>query len=252
MGRLENKVALVTGASSGIGAEIAKLFAKEGASVVLMARRKERLEDLVKQIEADGGKAVAVGADVTINEDVQNAVDTAVDEFGRLDIGVNVAGLMGISDPVDDISDDMWDAVLNVNMSGPMRVFRAVIPEMLKVGGGTFVTVASVAGLVPCGGADYVSSKYGVIGLGKNVALMFSNDNIRSNMIAPGLIATDMVANMEEKCNPRGLEKIGSKLAGAPTGAPEDIAKVALFLASDESKIINGAVITADFGSLTL
>src|SRR5674536_50155 len=145
MGRLENKVALVTGASSGMGYEIAKLFAKEGASVVAIARRKEKLADLVAKIEADGGKAIAVAGDVTSEEDVQNAVKTAVQTFGKLDIVVNNAGMLDKMRPVTEIDDDLWNAVINVNMTGPMRVFRAAIPEMEKIGKGAFVTVASVS-----------------------------------------------------------------------------------------------------------
>src|SRR5674536_293056 len=143
MGRLENKVALVTGASSGMGYEIAKLFAKEGASVVAIARRKEKLADLVAKIEADGGKAISVAGDVTREEDVQNAVKTAVQTFGKLDIVVNNAGMLDKMRPVTEIDDDLWNAVINVNMTGPMRVFRAAIPEMEKIGKGAFVTVAS-------------------------------------------------------------------------------------------------------------
>lgn len=251
MSRLDNKVALITGASSGIGAETAKLFAKEGASVVLMARRKERLEEIVEEIKTKGGKAVAVAADVTSNEDVKNAVDTAINEFGKINIVANIAGYMGHQDLADDVSDDMWNKVLDVNLTGPMRVFRAVIPEMLKNDGGTFVTVSSTAGLKPAGGVDYSSSKFGVIGLAKNVAIIYANDNIRSNIIAPGAISTEMLANLGTS-NPRGLEKVESMLKGTKTGEPEDIANIALFLASDESRIINGVVIPADFGLIVL
>ena len=147
MGRLENKVALVTGASSGMGYQIAKLFAKEGASVVVIARRKEKLADLIAKIEADGGKAIAVAGDVTSEDDVQNAVKTAVQTFGKLDIVVNNAGILDKMRPVTELDDDLWNAVINVNLTGPMRVFRAAIPEMEKVGGGVFVTVSSLGGL---------------------------------------------------------------------------------------------------------
>ena len=119
MGRLENKVALVTGASSGMGYEIAKLFAKEGASVVVIARRKEKLADLVAQIEADGGKAIAVAGDVTSEDDVQHAVKTAVQKFGKLDIVVNNAGMLDKMRPVTEVDDDLWNAVINVNLTGP-------------------------------------------------------------------------------------------------------------------------------------
>ena len=136
MGKLESTVAVVTGASSGIGREIAKLFAKEGASVVVIARRKARLTALVTQIEADGGKAVAVPGDVTHQEDVENAVNTAMHKFGKLDIVVNNAGVMDKMKPVTETDDALWNSVLGTNLTGPMRFFRAAIPHMLKNGGG--------------------------------------------------------------------------------------------------------------------
>lgn len=248
--KLENKVALVTGASAGMGNSIGKLFAKEGASVVLIARRKEKLDDLVKQIKDDGGKAIAVAGDVTNQEDVQNAVKTAVDEFGKLDIVVNNAGIIDKSDPVADMPDNIWDAVINVNLTGPMRVFRSAIPEMLKNGGGSFVTIASVAGLNGGrGGPAYVASKHGVVGLSKNVAFMYAKKNIRSNVIAPGVVLTEMATTLDKTCNQEGLELCGAGMVTSPRpGQPEEIAEVALFLASDEASIVNGAVVTADTG----
>jgi NAD(P)-dependent dehydrogenase (short-subunit alcohol dehydrogenase family) len=248
MVRLKNKVALVTGASSGIGNDIAKLFAKEGASVVVIARRKEKLADLVAQIEAAGGKAIAVTGDVTSEADVQLAVKTAVQEFGRLDIVVNNAGLMDKMTPVDELDDDLWNAVMNVNVTGPMRFFRAAIPEMEKIGGGTFVTISSLAGLYGArAGAAYTASKHGVLGLAKNVAYVYADKNIRSNVIAPGGVNTE-IADMT------GWSEFGMKrcMMGMRTmprmGEAEEIAQLALFLASDEASLINGAVVTADAG----
>ncbi|HBT85914.1 MAG TPA: 3-ketoacyl-ACP reductase [Clostridiaceae bacterium] len=248
--RLENKVALVTGASAGMGNSIGKLFAKEGASVVLIARRKEKLEELVNEIKNDGGKAIAVAGDVTNEEDVQNAVKTAVDEFGKLDIVINNAGMLDKMDPVADMSDDVWDSVINVNLTGPMRIFRSAIPEMEKNGGGSFVTIASVSGLFAGrGGPAYTASKHGVLGLAKNVAFMYAKKNIRSNVIAPGTIATEMVANVEKTCNTEGYGICISGTTNIPRiGKPEEVARIALFLASDDSDIINGAVVTADAG----
>ena len=249
MGRLENKAALVTGASSGIGYQIAKLFAKEGASVVVIARRKERLADLVAQIEADGGKAIAVAGDVTSEEDVQKAVKTAVQEFGKLDVVVNNAGILDKMKPVAELDDDLWNSVLSVNLAGPMRLFRAAIPEMEKIGGGAFVTVASLGGLkAGIAGSAYTASKHGVLGLAKNVAFMYANRNIRSNVIAPGAVNTEMATNVT------GNSEMGSErsMLGMGTmprmGEPEEIARLALFLASDEASLINGAVVTADAG----
>jgi len=248
--KLENKVALVTGASAGMGNSIGKLFAKEGASVVLMARRKEKLEELVNQIKNDNGKAIAVAGDVTNEEDVQNAIKTAVDTFGKLDIVINNAGIIDKSDPVAEIPDDIWDAVINVNLTGPMRIFRSAIPEMEKNGGGSFVTIASVAGLNGArGGPAYTASKHGVLGLSKNVAFMYAKKNIRSNVIAPGVVMTDMVTSLDNNCNQEGLDICSQGIVTSPRpGEPEEVAEVALFLASDEASIVNGAVVTADTG----
>ena len=248
--KLENKVALVTGASAGMGNSIGKLFAKEGASVVLMARRKEKLEELVNQIKNDNGKAIAVAGDVTNEEDVQNAIKTAVDTFGKLDIVINNAGIIDKSDPVAEIPDDIWDAVINVNLTGPMRIFRSAIPEMEKNGGGSFVTIASVAGLFTArGGPAYTASKHGVLGLSKNVAFMYAKKNIRSNVIAPGVVMTDMVTSLDNNCNQEGLDICSQGIVTSPRpGEPEEVAEVALFLASDEASIVNGAVVTADTG----
>ena len=248
MGRLDNKVALVTGASAGMGYNIAKLFAKEGASVVVVARRKERLAALVAQIEADGGKAIAVAGDVTIEEDVQKAVKTAVQEFGKLDIVINNAGLMDKMMPVDLLDDDLWNAVINVNVTGPMRFFRAAIPEMEKTGGGVFVTISSLAGLYGArAGAAYTASKHAVLGLAKNVAFMYANRNIRSNVIAPGGVQSEIGG--PESFNPAGMERCMLGMGTMPRmGVPAEIAQLALFLASDDASLINGAVVTADAG----
>jgi NAD(P)-dependent dehydrogenase (short-subunit alcohol dehydrogenase family) len=249
MGRLENKVALVTGASSGMGYEIAKLFAKEGASVVAIARRKEKLGELVAKIEADGGKGIAVAGDVTNEEDVQNAVKTAVQTFGKLDVVVNNAGILDKMRPVTELDDDLWNAVINVNLTGPMRVFRAAIPEMEKIGGGVFVTVASLGGLKSgIAGSAYIASKHGVLGLAQNVAYIYAKKNIRSNVIAPGGVNTEMGTNVKGNSE-MGMARCTLGMGTLPRmGEPEEVAQLALFLASDEASLINGAVVTADAG----
>lgn len=249
MVRLENKVAIVTGASSGMGEEIAKLFAKEGASVVALARRKEKLADLVEAIEAEGGTAIAVAGDVTNEEDVQAAIKTAVNEYGKLDIVVNNAGLLDKMTPVNEVTDDLWDAVFNVNVKGPMRFFRAALPEMEENGGGNFVTVSSM-GALKCGiaGCAYTASKHAVMGLAKNVAYMYADKNIRSNVIAPGGVKTEMGTN-SAGVSELGMNRCQLSMANMPRmGEAEEIANLALFLASDESSLINGAVVAADAG----
>ena len=248
MGRLENKVALVTGASSGMGEQMAKLFAKEGASEIALARRKERLADLVEAIEAEGGTAIAVAGDVTIEEDVQAAIKTAVDEYGKLDIVINNAGVLDKMTPVDELDDNLWNLVMDVNVTGPMRIFRAAIPEMEKIGGGAFVTIASL-GALKCGiaGSAYVASKHAVMGLAKNVAYMYADKNIRSNVIAPGGVKTEIgVGDSNSEC---GFDRCKLSMDTMPRlGDADEVAQVALFLASDESSLVNGAVITADAG----
>ena len=249
MQRLENKVALVTGASSGMGYQIAKLFAKEGASIVVIARRKEKLADLIAHIEADGGKAIAVAGDVTSEDDVQNAVKTAVQTFGKLDIVVNNAGILDKMRPVTELDDDLWNAVINTNLAGPMRVFRAAIPEMEKNGGGVFVTVSSLGGLFGArAGAAYTASKHGVLGLAKNVAFIYADKNIRSNVIAPGGVKTEIGADIAG-VSEMGMKRCQLGMATMPRmGEAEEIAQLALFLASDEASLVNGAVVTADTG----
>lgn len=252
MGKLENKVAVVTGASSGMGEAIAKLFASEGASVVAMARRKERLDDLIKEIEADGGKAIAVAGDVTIQEDVDNSIKTAVDKYGKLDIVINNAGLMDKMQPVERVTDEDWNQVLDINLSGPMRMFRAAIPHMLNQGKGTFVTVASAGGIRGAiAGPTYTASKHGVVGLAKNVAFMYAKKGIRSNIIAPGGVSTDMAAGAA------GWDQEGMAICTAGVeeenpryGTPEEVAQIALFLVSDDASFVNGVTVPADAGWL--
>ena len=260
MGRLDGKVAIVTGASSGMGEAITKLFAQEGAKVVAIARRKEKLQGVIDEITGKGGTAIAVSGDVTNQADVENAVRTAVEQYGKIDIVVNNAGLMDNMAPVERMADEMFDNVIDINLKGPFRLFRAAIPEMLKnpdnpaypagFGKGTFVTVASMGGLRGAiSGPAYTASKHGVIGLAKNVAFMYAKKGIRSNIIAPGGVATDM-AGAISGWDPEGVGICteDAALTNPRYGTPGEIAMLALFLASDESSLINGATVAADSG----
>ena len=248
MGKLENKVAIVTGASSGMGKEIAKLFAQEGASVIAIARRAEKLQEVIDQITAEGGRALAGSGDVSKEEDVRNAVRTAVEQYGRLDIVVNNAGLMDRMGGVAVVDDQLWNSIIDVNLTGPMRMMRAAIPVFLDQGGGVFVTVASIGGLHGCrAGAAYTASKHGVIGLAKNVGHMYAKKGIRSNIIAPGGVNTDITSNLQ--IDPEGGALCGAGLVTNPRmGEADEIARVALFLASDDSSFVNGATLVADSG----
>lgn len=249
--KLQNKVALITGATAGMGKAIAELFVEEGAQVVLMARREERLKELVEKLNCKDKVAVYSKGDVTSQEDIDNAVKTALDEFSRIDILINNAGIMDSFKSVGNLDDDTWNKVIDVNLTGPMKLLRAVIPEMIKNNGGSIVTVASVGGLYgKISGAAYTASKHGVIGLAKNTAWMYKEENIRSNVIAPGGVETEIASTMNpETLDREAYGKCSPFIQVNPkTGQPEDIANIALFLASDDSSFINGTVIKADAG----
>src|SRR5512135_828813 len=191
---------------------------------------------------------MAVAGDVTKEEDIRNAVRTAVQHYGKLDIVVNNAGLMDKMDPVAEMDDTTWYSVLDVNLNGPMRLFRAAIPEMLRNGKGAFVTIASVGGLFGSrAGAAYTTSKHGVIGLARNVGYMYALKGIRSNVIAPGQVNTGIAEGI--RFNPEGARICMGGLGISPrAGEPVEIARVALFLASDDAGFVNGAIVVADAG----
>lgn len=246
--KLEGKVAVVTGAGSGMGKEIAVLFAKEGAKVVVSDLNEQSAKATVALIEAANGVAVAVAANVAKEEDVQNMIDTAVKTYGTLDILVNNAGIMDGMVPAHELTDDMWERVFAVNTTGPMRAIRKALPLFMEKGKGTIVNIASVGGLYGSrAGAAYTSAKHAVVGLTKNVGYQYAKLGIRCNAIAPGGVKTNI--GMGAAPSQFGLEKAMTGMGINPrTGEPEEIAAVALFLASDDSSFVNATVITADAG----
>ncbi|GER70505.1 3-ketoacyl-ACP reductase [Weizmannia acidilactici] len=248
MGKLDGKVAVVTGAASGMGKAIAILYANEGAKVVASDLNLEGVQQTVSEIESAGGAAVAVQANV-VKEDVQTMIDTAVKTYGTLDILVNNAGIMDNMVPAADLTDALWEKVFAVNTTGPMRTIRKALPIFLEKRGGVIVNVASVGGLFGSrAGTAYTASKHAVVGLTKSVGFQYAPKGIRCNAIAPGGVETNIGTTMSEP-NAFGMERAMAGIGLNPrTGKPEEIAKIALFLASDDSSFVNGTVITADAG----
>ncbi|PLR80582.1 3-ketoacyl-ACP reductase [Bacillus canaveralius] len=247
--RLENKVAVVTGAASGMGKAIAVLYAREGAKVVVSDINLDLANATVAEIKSSGGEAIAVLANVAKEDDIQNLIDTAVNTYGTLDILVNNAGIMDNFEPAADISDSEWERVFAVNTTSVMRSTRKVLPIFLEKQKGVIINVASVGGLNGArAGAAYTASKHAVIGFTKNTGFMYAQQGIRCNAIAPGGVETNISSSMTN-INEYGARRAQPGMALNPRmGQPEEIANVALFLASDESSFVNGAVVTADSG----
>lgn len=247
--RLEGKVAVVTGAASGMGKAIAELYAREGASVVVSDLNIEGAEAVAASITTSGGKAIAIKTNVAELNDIHAMIDTAVNEYGTLDILVNNAGIMDNMAPVGDVSDDKWDLIFDVNTKGVMRAIRKAVPIFLEKGNGVIINTASTGGFSGAhAGAAYTASKHAVIGITKNTGFMYAQKGIRCNAIAPGATMTNIAATI------KNVDEFGASRTKVTQGViprvgqAEEIAQVALFLASDESSFVNGAVIAADGG----
>ncbi|MGM9943824.1 MAG: SDR family NAD(P)-dependent oxidoreductase [Lysinibacillus sp.] len=247
--RLLGKVAIITGAASGQGAEEALLLAREGAKVVATDIQLEPLEKVVAEIQSAGGEAIAVSHNVTSSEEWQNVVDQAVQSFGKVDILINNAGVTGpIGQTIEDIDEKTWNFVLDINTRGPFLGMKAVIPHMKENGGGSIINISSLSGIYGIGNAAYNSSKGGLRTLTKNVALDYAKYNIRVNSVHPGTIETPMIAQFTEDSASR--EYALSTIPLNKLGQPKDVAYAVLFLASDESQFVTGIELVVDGGSL--
>lgn len=244
--RLNNKIALVTGAGSGIGRAIAELFAQEGARVVVDDVYGERAQETVKRIQAAGGEALAVEADVSKREAVEAMVAQALDCYGRVDILVNNAAV-GTGDDILQIDEAGWDTGLAVVLKSVYLCCKAVLPGMIEQKSGAIVNIASVNGLTGLGEEAYSAAKAGVINLTQNMALKYGRFNVRANVICPGTIQTPIWEPQLAK-DPQIFERLVPWYPLGRIGQPEDIAKAALFLASDESAWITGVTLPVDGG----
>ncbi len=252
MDRLKDKVAIITGGNSGVGAVTAVKFAAEGAKVVITARRAAMLEDVAEQIRAAGGEVLAVPGDISKPEDAENVVAETLKAFGKIDILINNAGVLdnGLK-AIDSFLDEDMNRVIDINTKGTMTMMKAVTKEMAKTGVGSIVNMASVAGVMGCGGAAYVASKAAIIGITRHTALRFAGTGVRCNALCPGTIVTPMVAGMDQSnmdMNIFGQMMKHNDLKVQPC-MPEDVANMLLFFASDESRAITGQTIVTDFGS---
>ena len=247
--KLEGKSVVVTGASSGMGKAIVELFVKEGAKVVAVARRKERLEELALSLKDEAGKIVIFTGDVSKKEDTEGMIDCAVKKFGKLDILVNNAGVMDDMGGIADATDEKYEYVFGINVYGPFSAMRKACKVFLEQGtGGNIINVSSVGAEHQAAGVIYGGSKAAVNAMSRNVAYMYMKNNIRCNVIAPGGIKTEIGAAMG-KVNPDGYMRVKPVQDLAPeTGEVSDIANTALFLASDDSRYISGAIIKVDGG----
>ncbi|HEX5545882.1 MAG TPA: SDR family oxidoreductase, partial [Ktedonobacterales bacterium] len=246
--RLRGKVAIITGASRGIGAAIARLFAREGATVVLASRNVEELNWLASDIASEGGTALAVTTNVADAAAMEALVARTMTTYGRLDIAVNNAGVALGNKPLTEVSEEQFDQTIAVNLKGVFLALKCEIPAMLASNGGAIVNMSSTVGLVGSGAgiAPYIASKHGVVGLTKAAALEYASQRIRVNAIAPGTTATSV--NEHWLGNPAIRERITATIPMGRIGEARDVAEAALWLCSDASSYVTGVVLPVDGG----
>jgi NAD(P)-dependent dehydrogenase (short-subunit alcohol dehydrogenase family) len=246
--RLKDKVAVITGAGSGMGRAMAELFVREGAKVVAADWHTEAVAEVVASI---GGSIVPVTANVAEEAECTAMIDRAITAFGRIDVLVNNAGVMDLFQAVGDVDNAMWRRVMSVNVDGPMFAMRKAAPLMLAQGSGAIINIASVAGVGGgSAGAAYTASKHALIGLTRSTAFQYAKLGVRCNAIASGGVNTNIMQSIDPaRIDQAALGRLGAYHATNPGMLePVDLANLALFLASDDARHINGAIIPADMG----
>lgn len=250
MKKLQQKTAIITGGSSGIGLATARLFLEEGANVIVTSRNAQRIYEELNRSSFDG-RLLAIDADVTVALQCQQVIDEAVNAFGRVDVLINNAGVIYVDKSVVDTTEEMWQETLNVNLTGTYLMSKFAIPEIARVGGGAIVNISSVFGLVAgFGVAAYCAAKGGVLMLTKAMAIDHAAQNIRVNCICPGSVDTPLLEKEMEDLG--GVDKMRPLFAARhPLNricSPEEVARTVLFLASDDSSFTTGVALPVDGG----
>ncbi len=247
--KLKDKVIIITGAASGIGKETAFLLASQGAKVVVCDINEDGVKSVAKEIQEKKGVALPLKLNVALLTDINNVIKETLENFGTIDVCVNNAGILDNFKPLAEVDDELWDKVIAVNLTGAMKMARACMPTFLKNQKGNIINISSIGGVTGCrGGLTYVTSKHALIGLTKNTAAMYGSMGIRCNAVAPGSVATN-INSSNTQISKFGLDKI---MAGIGTsiknGTSNEVANIISFLSSEESSLINGAVLVADAG----
>lgn len=248
--QLKGKIAIITGANSGIGEASAMLFAREGAKVVVCARRPDAGQETVEKIKSEGNEAIMAKCDVSRKEDIYAAVDLAVTTWGGVDIVMNNAGMALVKNVID-TSDDEWDQVMNTNVKSIFHMVKAAIPHMRKRGGGSIINVASQLAMVASPNfAVYTAGKGAILNFTRALALDHAKENIRVNCLCPGAVATPLLLNQfKGQDGPQGgLQDLIDMHPLGRLGKPEELASAALFLAGDASSFMTGAPLVVDGG----
>ena len=247
-GQLDGKVALITGAGSGIGRASALAFAREGAKVAVADIVVEGGEETVRMVKEAGGEAFFIKVDVANAADVEAMVNAVVDTYGRIDCAYNNAGIEGRLASTDEYPEDVFDKVIDINLTGVWLCMKYELPHMLKQGSGAIVNTASGAGLIGVAGMSaYVASKHGVVGLTKTAALEYAKSGIRVNSVCPGLIQTPMVERITADQPQLGEALVAAEPVGR-TGKPEEIAESVVWLSSDAASFVTGHAMSVDGG----